>query len=129
MVLMLHWKDWKILWLGDAGRLSEEEMLRSGIDLKADLIVAGFHESDFSLTQPFLEVVGPQALILPRVPGSAMDAYRSDQRETWHEAPFQVIDRAETGGLTITVDEDGAMIIRGFLDGSVTRLPPRDKGP
>ena len=125
LVFMLRWRDWKILWLGDAGRLIEQELLTRGTDLRADLIVAGMHESDFSLTDPFLAAVEPQAIILPRLPGSEMDLYRIAQREKWLKEPFKVIDREETGGLTLTIAEDDDLVIAGFLDASEIRLEPR----
>lgn len=124
-VLMLHWRDWKILWLGDAGRRSERKLLSDGTDLKADLIVAGFHESDLSLTDPFLAAVNPQAMIIPRLPGSQTDIYRVSQRKRWLQGPFKIIDKQETGGLTLTINEGGDMQIAGFLDGSETRLKAR----
>jgi len=125
LVFMLRWRGWNILWLGDAGRLSEQELLASGMDLRADLIVAGFHETDFSLTDAFLSAVEPQVLILPRLPGSQMDVYRIAQREQWLKEPFRIIDRQETGGLTLTIGEDGDLVIAGFLDGSEMRLKVR----
>ncbi|MFK7851017.1 MAG: ComEC/Rec2 family competence protein [Akkermansiaceae bacterium] len=122
MVLMLHWKNWNILWLGDAGRLSEQELLKQPENLKADLIVAGFHETDFSLTESLLEAVQPKAIVVPRVPGSRMDHFRSDQQKKWQSAPFKVIDRQQTGGLTLTIDDTGDLLISGFLDKSELRL-------
>lgn len=123
LVFMIHWKGWKLLWLGDAGRLSEQALLESGTDLKADLIVAGLHQSDFSLTPEFLEAVAPQAIILPRLAGSPMDAPRLAQLESWrNNAPFQIIDRQQTGGLTLTMDEKGQLVIDGFLDKSSISL-------
>lgn len=124
MVFMLRWSGWKILWLGDAGRLTERELIASGADIRADVIVAGFHESDFSLTDPFLVAVGPQAVILPRLPGSKMDGQRVAQLKTWRDAPFEIIDRQQTGGLTVTVSTEGELVLSGFLDKSETRLPP-----
>ncbi len=117
LVLMLHWKGWKMLWLGDAGRLSEQALLNSGQNLRADLIIAGLHSSDLSLTPAFLDAVSPQAIILPRLTGSKMDEARSSQIQSWKSSPFQIIDKQKTGGLTITVEE-GRLMIRGFLDGS-----------
>lgn len=121
LLLMLHWKSWKILWLGDAGRVSEEALLNSGQDLRADLIIAGLHSSDLSLTPAFLDAVSPQAIILPRLSGSKMDEARSSQIQSWKSTPFQIIDKQKTGGLTITVEE-GRLMIRGFLDGSEMEL-------
>lgn len=124
MIFMLHWKDWKILWLGDAGGLGEQAALEQNKELKADVIVAGFHETDFSLTDSFLEAVDPQAIIVPRLPGSQMDSLRAQQREQWEDASFKVIDRKESGGLTLTMDDSRKLRIEGFLDKSVTILQP-----
>ena len=123
LVFMLHWQGWKLLWMSDAGRLSEQALMERHADLKADVIIAGFHETDFSLTPPFLEQVAPRAVILPRLPGSRLDEYRLAQKAQWSRSKaFEVIDRQRTGGLTLTISETGELIIQGFLDGSETRL-------
>lgn len=121
LVFMIHWKNWKLLWLGDAGRLSEQALLEGGMNLKADLIVAGLHQSDFSLTKSLIDAVAPQAIIIPRLAGSKMDSSRLEQVERLRSPSLRIIDRQQTGGLTITVEED-RLIIRGFLDQSVMEL-------
>lgn len=118
LIFMIHWKDWKLLWLSDAGRLSEEALLESGIDLKADLIVAGQHKSDFSLTKSFIDAVAPQAIIIPRLAGSKMDGPRIEQIERLRSTSTKIIDRQQTGGLTLTIDERGQLVIHGYLDKS-----------
>jgi len=122
LILMLHWQGWKILWLGDAGRLSEQALVESGADLKADVIVAGSHESDLSLTDSLLSAVDPQGLILPRPPGSEVDGYRESQRKKWKHRKFAIIDQKDTGGLTVTISSDGTMLFSGYLDGSEVRI-------
>ena len=121
LVFMIHWKNWKLLWLGDAGRLSEQALLKGGMNLKADLIVAGLHQSDFSLTKSLIDAVAPQAIIIPRLAGSKMDNSRLEQVERLRSRSLRIIDRQQTGGLTITVEEE-RLIIRGFLDQSVMEL-------
>jgi competence protein ComEC len=118
---MMHWNVWKLLWLGDAGRLSEQALLESGIDLKADLIVAGLHQSDFSLTKDFVDAVAPQTIIVPRLAGSKMDMPRLEQMERLGKNSIHIIDRQQAGGLTLTVEKERLMI-RGFLDQSVVEL-------
>jgi competence protein ComEC len=117
LIFMLHWQDRKILWLGDTGRLSEQALLQSGMSLKADIIVAGLHQSDFSLTKPFIDAVDPRAIIIPRLAGSKMDSSRLEQIERLRNTSIKIIDRQQSGGLTITVEE-GSLVIRGFLDKS-----------
>lgn len=125
LVFRLHWKGHRILFTGDAGRLSEQMLLDSGIDLSADVIVAGLHESDLSLTQPFIAAVGPRAIVIPRPAGSEMDWHRKSQKMAWPKKGIQVIDQTDTGGLTVTIDAGGSILIKGFLDGSETTVPLR----
>ncbi len=122
LVFMMHWQGWKILWLGDAGRFSEVAMINSGAELKADVIVAGFHESDTSLTDEFITAVNPQAIVLPSPPGSDMDGYRVIRTKGWRKKHITVIEQAAAGGLTVTVGADGSLLIEGFYDGSKTVL-------
>ena len=122
MVFMMHWRGWKILWLGDAGRLSEQAMLESGVDLKADVIVAGLHESDISLTENLVRKVDPQAIVIPRRAGIEMDGFRGRQRRSWEKAGVKTIDQALTGGLTVTTDLWGNLVFDGFVDGSEMKL-------
>jgi competence protein ComEC len=118
LVFMIHWKDWKLLWLGDAGRLSEQALLAGGVDLKADLIVAGLHQSDFSLTKGFVDAVAPQAIIIPRLAGSRMDNPRLEQVERLRSPSLRIIDRQQTGGITLNIDENSQLVIGGYLDKS-----------
>jgi ComEC/Rec2-related protein len=117
LVFMIHWQTWRILWLGDAGRLSEQKLLEYNIDLKADLIVAGLHQSDYSLTKPFIDAVAPQAIIIPRLAGSKMDGPRLEQIQRLRNPSLQIIDRQQTGGLTLTIEEE-MLVIDGYLDES-----------
>ncbi len=121
LVFMMYWKEWKILWLSDAGRLSEAAMLASGTDLKADVIVAGLHETDFSLTPEFLEAVNPKIIVTGRPAGCEMDSVREIQREKWTGRGIRVLDQNQTGGLTVTA-ADGSLVFSGYVDGSQTVL-------
>lgn len=122
LVMRMHWKGWKILWIGDAGRLSEEALLNSGADLKSDAIIASIHESDLSLGDAFVNAVDPKLIVLPRPAGCEMDALRKLQKKSWRRKGTRFLDQLETGGITVTVGESGDLIFQGFLDGSETRL-------
>ncbi len=118
MVFRLHWQGWKILFTGDAGRASEEALLGSGDDLSADVIIAGLHEDDLSLTDAFVSAVKPQAIIVASSAGSGMDGLREIQKKSWQKNGLRVIDQTRTGGLTVTVSRAGELVIRGYADGS-----------
>jgi beta-lactamase superfamily II metal-dependent hydrolase len=125
MVIRLRWRGWKILFTGDAGRLSEEALLESGADLAADVIVAGLHESDFSLTASFVSAVDPQVIVVASTVGSEMDRLRDAQRRSWEKNGIIVIDQARTGGITVTVPPPGGLLFQGFVDGSGIPLGKR----
>jgi competence protein ComEC len=122
LVMRMHWKGWKILFTGDAGHLTEDALLRSGVDLKSDVIIASIHESDLSLGDAFLASVDPKLIVLPRAAGCEMDALRELQKKSWHRKGTRFLDQLQTGGITVTVDESGDLILQGFLDESETRL-------
>jgi competence protein ComEC len=125
LVFLLHWKNHRILFTGDTGRFGEQALLDSGIDLHADVIVAGLHESDLSLTKPFVAAVKPQAIVIPRPAGCEMDWHRAFQKNAWQKKGILVIDQTDTGGLTVTVGPAGELLIQGYLDGSETTVPAR----
>lgn len=118
LVFRIHWRGWKILWLSDAGRLTEEALLDSDISLKSDLIVAGMHESDLSLTPDFIAAVAPQALVIGRSVGSEMDSIRKHQAARWKKDGITVFSQTQTGGITLTVGPEDELIVEGFLDES-----------
>lgn len=122
LVSRLHWRGWKVLWTSDAGMRIEQAMLDAGLDVSADLILAGKHRSDLSLSDPFLEAVNPQVVVI------ANDAYPAgeqvDQRlvDYWSVRGLRWIDQSQSGAVTITVDEEGALCLVGFVDGRTWKL-------
>jgi beta-lactamase superfamily II metal-dependent hydrolase len=125
MVFRLHWQGWKILFTGDAGSLGEEALLVSGADLAADLIIAGMHENDISLTDAFVSAVNPLAIVVAGSAGSEMDGHREFQKKSWDKKKMRVIDQSRTGGLTVSATETGKLVIRGYADGSETVIRKR----
>lgn len=59
IVIKLTYGDTSFLLTGDAGSLSEEEMLANGHDLSADVLKIGHHGSVYSTTDSFLDSVAP----------------------------------------------------------------------
>ena len=120
LVFMMHWKGWKILWTSDAGRHAEAAMLASGTDLKADAIIAGIHETDFSLTPDFLEKVDPELIVIGSPASSEMDTSRTIQQGKWRKKGIRVLAMEQTGGITVTCEE--GLVFSGYFDGSRTVL-------
>lgn len=63
-VLKITHGEISFLLTGDAERVSEEEMLEAGHDLKATVLKAGHHGSNTSTTDAFLEAVAPDCVVI-----------------------------------------------------------------
>lgn len=64
IVVKLQYKDTSFLFTGDAEKDSEEEMLKKGLDLKADVLKAGHHGSSTSSSDKFLDAVNPKYSVI-----------------------------------------------------------------
>jgi len=60
----LIYKDKKFLFMGDAEKEVEEELMELDLDLSADVIKIGHHGSSSSSTEEFLKAVDPQYAII-----------------------------------------------------------------
>lgn len=57
-------QDTSFLLVGDAGEVSEQEMLDSGIDLTADVLKISHHGSEYSTSDNFLDAVDPTHAVI-----------------------------------------------------------------
>ncbi|MCW1922084.1 ComEC/Rec2 family competence protein [Luteolibacter arcticus] len=122
MVTRLHWRGWRVLFTADAGLATERAMLEAGGDLQADVIVAGRHGNDSSLGDDFLAAVRPKAIIAGHADFPPEERIPADWAAACEEQGIRVFHQGQTGAVTLVVEEDGALVIRGFLDGSELRL-------
>lgn len=121
----LDWHGWKILFTSDAGLATERNALGSGKDLSADVIIAGCHRSDLSLGDAFLDAVHPQAIIASNTFFPIAERRAPDTLAYWKSRGIRVVDQAESGGVTLRVDDSGNLCIQGFLSASSVILKPR----
>jgi beta-lactamase superfamily II metal-dependent hydrolase len=122
MVTRLHWHGWRVLFTADAGYATERAMLEAGGDLQADVIVAGRHRHDASLGDDFLAAVRPQAIIAGHADFPPEERVPDDWAAACEKRGTRVFPQGRTGAATLAVEKDGALVIRGFLDGSELRL-------
>lgn len=64
VVFMLEYQDKRALFTGDAEKQVEETLVRSRIDLRADILKVGHHGSLTSSTTAFLRAVRPKIAVL-----------------------------------------------------------------
>jgi len=115
-IYRLHWRGRQILFVSDAGWKTERQMLDSGIDLRADVLVAGHHRRDLSLDDAFVAAVSPRAIIASNAPFPPEEWLDSSKVARWRERGIAVFDQREAGGVTICPEEKG-LKIEGFLNG------------
>jgi len=122
MVTRLHWHGWRVLFTSDAGLGTERKMLEAGEDLKADVIVAGRHLHDTSLGDDFLTAVQPKAIIASHADFPREERVPADWAAACERRGIRVFHQGHTGAVTLVVEDDGSLVIRGFLDGSELTL-------
>ena len=118
MVLRLHWQGWRILFLGDAGWTTERALMDSGRDLSADIIVAGRNRHDSSLGDDFLAAVKPRAIIASHADFPSEERIPPSWAAHCRELGIHLLDQGKTGAVTVALESNGSINLRGFLDSS-----------
>jgi len=60
VVIMLTYRDFRMLFMGDAGFQAEQRLLENGADLRADVLKVGHHGSAYSSAPGFVAAVHPR---------------------------------------------------------------------
>lgn len=116
MVVRLHWDGWRILFMSDAGWATERAMLEAGIDVGADVIVAGRHVHDASLGENFLRASGARAVIASHADFPVSEQVPWRWRRSTEAAGVAVFHQGESGAVVVSLDGD-ALVMRGWVDG------------
>ncbi len=124
-VFRLHWRGWKLLFTSDSGISTETALLDAKKDVAADVIIAGRHRDDISLTDRFLDAVKPQVIVASHADFPIAEKLKPETVAYWRSRSIQVMHQGETGAVTVRVDEAGNLRLEGFVDKSVIVLKPR----
>jgi len=127
MILRLHWRGWRILFTSDAGLITERHLLESGADVEADVVVSGKHASDLHLGDDFLDAVRPRAIIASNAEFPAEQRLDPERVDYWRSIGIEVVDQLQSGAAILSLDRDGSLRIRGFVDDSEIKLWARDR--
>ncbi|NJM37028.1 MAG: hypothetical protein HC845_03655 [Akkermansiaceae bacterium] len=126
-IYRLHWRGWKFLFVSDAGVNTESAMLATNKDLSADVIIAGHHRSDTSLSDSFLDAVDPQMIVASHAELPTTEKLHPDVVSYWRSRGIQVIHQGKSGGVTIKMSPAGDLLLGGFVDRSLSALTKRTK--
>lgn len=123
LVLMAESRGTRVLLTGDIGQRIEEELVRSGLDLRADILKIAHHGSRGSTSAVFLDAVQPSWALIP-VGGANVYG---------HPAP-QVLERLRERGIaTLRTDHHGEASLdlgpQGFLRVRIAATAVYDQAP
>jgi len=108
LVIMMQYKTFRYLLMGDATLLTEKGLLEQGLDLNASLLKVGHHGSDDASGNEFLKAVSPAAAIIS-VDADNLYGYPSDT----------VLRRLESQGIEVyRTDLQGNIVVRADESGN-----------
>ncbi len=102
IVLLARYGRTGILLTGDAGINAEEELIRSGMPLSAEVLKVGHHGSSDATGAAFLAAVAPEVAVIPAGAGN-------DYGHPHHET-LERLDKAVP--LIYRTDRDGSVVVR-----------------
>lgn len=123
LVLMLSVGGMRVLWLGDAGFMTEKRLLERRVSLRCDLLIRNQHSADISGLPELLLAAQPQAVI------SSNDAWLVEEKLPERVRTFcaakgvPLFDLGACGSVGITFHGDEARL-RAFGSGQTATIKP-----
>jgi competence protein ComEC len=113
VVVMLGYRDFRMLFMGDAGFAAERRLLESGADLHADVLKVGHHGSAYSSAPGFVAAVHPGYAVIS-----------VGRRNLFgHPAAATLTTLRSAGAITYRTDRCGAVTLSGESSYSSTMQP------
>jgi competence protein ComEC len=125
---VVRWEidGWKILLLSDAGFIAEKWLLEHRIDVRADVLIKGWHESDYSGLPEFINAVQPRAIGVHQVrtltQRQAVQAWMAQVGQKG----IPVFNQEQSGAIEISLSPQ-ELLLRGFMNHQTLRLLRRDE--
>lgn len=102
VVLMLTYRSFRILFMGDAGFQTERRLLESGNDLRATVLKVGHHGSAYASAPSFLAAVRPAFALVSAGRHNLFG----------HPAPSTLQTLRDAGAVVYRTDRCGAVVVR-----------------
>ncbi|MDG1356941.1 MAG: ComEC/Rec2 family competence protein [Akkermansiaceae bacterium] len=119
LVILLRWHDWKIMFTGDAGFITETRLLASGINLEADVIISGRNRTDFTGREAFYQAVSPQLIISTHAEFPENEQIPKSWFELTESLNIMTVDQQQSGAVTLTI-QDQKLILTPTLPSAQT---------
>lgn len=103
VVIKMVYEDTTWLFMGDAEKEAEKDILDSGIDINCDVIKVGHHGSNSSSTREFLDAAAPKLTVLT-VSGENNSLPSNKVIERYNKAGIKLLRTDLNGNITIVSD-------------------------
>ena len=102
LVMMVRGGGFSCLLTGDLTASGERELLKRGVNLKADVLKVGHHGAEDATTEEFLETVSPRMAVVS-----------VDEANVWGYPSEEVLERLEKAGAKVyRTDRDGDIVLK-----------------
>ena len=126
IVVMLHYRGFRELFMGDAGEASEARLLTATApcdDLHADVIKVGHHGSRYASTAAFVAAVLPRLAVISVGRHNTFGHPAPATLEAWRRAGGNVL-RTDLCGAISLADQSAATMLRCAARWSPARVRP-----
>lgn len=104
VVVKLTYGDNSFLFTGDAEDVSEQEMLRAGADVSADVLKVGHHGSHSSTTSAFLDAVKPSIAVISCGTGNSYGHPHEETMSALNKRNITIYRTDKDGSVVLTSD-------------------------
>lgn len=116
VALLVQNGDNRFLFTGDAGEEAEQDILENGLDISADVYLAGHHGSKTSTSEDFFEAVNPSCAVISCGEGNS-----------YGHPHAQTLNTFRTNGVKVyRTDEDGTIIATSDGKEITFNVPPSE---
>jgi competence protein ComEC len=112
IVVTVHYRNFRELFMGDAGEASEARLLAGGDDLHADALKVGHHGSRYASTSNFAAAVQPRGALISVGRHNTFGHPAATRIELWHQAASDVLRTDRCGAVVLSADSPPAMMLR-----------------
>lgn len=102
--IKLSYGNTSFLLTGDAEKISEDEMVKSGLDLSADVLKLGHHGSAYNNTEKFINAVDPSFAVISAGKDNKYGHPHAETMQTMLEHNIRVYRTDEQGSIVFTTD-------------------------
>lgn len=117
VVLKITYGETVFLFQGDSEQQIEKQLLRSGVDLNADILKVGHHGSNTSTTDDFLDAVTPQCVIISAGPDNSYKHPHGKVLKRLEERNITPYITSYNGHITVSSDGNEITVSTEYANG------------